>query len=98
MNYPTVGAVVLIPPADCHWGGKAFIEKIEQKISAGELVLFITTEQCSFHSYNWDFLIDQQDRLAIHYGDRWAHAERPGKLCEYSFNDLKAEIKRREEF
>ena len=72
---PLAGRDVYIPTAlhlshgvDDFEGGLCRIVRVSEGISAGKKVLFIEVAERPDHSYNWECLRDEQEKLKKEYG------------------------------
>jgi hypothetical protein len=74
MNIPKVGDILWVPPSDDHSGGMATVSSVEDGMSAGEMVPFVSFKGLS-SSYNLKYLLEKQDRLHKDYGRYWAHED-----------------------
>jgi len=101
METPKVGDIIYIYSSDDVWGGKAFVSKIKQGISGGELAVFVSVEQNPGCEYNWEFLGARQQELKERFKDAWAYPDslygydNRSSLAFYTVEELKEELKRR---
>ena len=82
MDAPKVGDVIYIQTAmsfshgwDDIVGGKAIITEVKLVMSGGKEKLFITCGKVSGRSYNYSYLIEQQDELKAKFGDKEAYLD-----------------------
>ena len=70
---PKVGDIIVVPPADNHYGGKAEVLKVFKSMSGGKMVTCVSLVEFGegLH-YNWEqFLHADQEGLIKSYGKTW---------------------------
>ena len=71
---PKVGDIIVVPPSDNHYGGKAEVSKVFKATSGGEQVTCVNlVELGPGLQYNWEeFISKDQLKLIESYGNQWA--------------------------
>lgn len=55
-------------------GGLATVSKVEKGISGGESTYYVSVKEHPGHSYNWEFLAEEQNSYRLEYGSQKARA------------------------
>jgi len=69
------GAMFMSHGVDDYVGGKATVSKVEQGMSAGKMVPFVSVREIPGCSMNWNMLAEEQDALRECFGNEWAYPD-----------------------
>jgi len=82
MKGPVVGQDVYIGTslyldhgADDFQGGLCKVDSVEKKRTSGKEVPFVTVEERSGWEYNWEYLMENQEKWAARYGNRRGYCD-----------------------
>jgi hypothetical protein len=91
MRVPKVGDIIYVGSRfylghgrDDFVGGQATVTKVEEMMSGGRMVPFVSIKESPTRSFNWEFLEPEQERLRQEFGDQRAH---PDPDMRPEFND-----------
>jgi hypothetical protein len=56
-------------------GGKATVTQVEEMMSLGKTVPFVSVRESPTRSFNWEVLEKEQAHLKQEFGNRWAHSD-----------------------
>ena len=69
------GAMYLSHGIDDYNGGLAKVSKVKKGISGGEDTHYVSVEELPGHSWNWEYLAEEQDDLKKEYKKQRAHPD-----------------------
>lgn len=91
MKVPKIGDIIYVGSRfylshgrDDFVGGKATLTKVEEGMSQGQMVPWVSIKESPTRSYNWEILAQEQEALKEEFGDQWAH---PDPDMRPEFND-----------